>query len=31
MLDPSGASTAVAAKTLREMVLLLQKGLEKRV
>jgi agmatinase len=30
MLDPSGASTAVAAKTLREMVLLLQKGLEKR-
>ncbi|MBE0700956.1 MAG: agmatinase, partial [Acholeplasmataceae bacterium] len=30
MLDPSGASTAVAAKTLREMVLLLQMGLEKR-
>lgn len=30
MLDPSGASTAVAAKTLREMVLILQKNLEKR-
>jgi agmatinase len=30
MLDPSGASTAVAAKTLREMVLLLQMNLEKR-
>jgi agmatinase len=30
MLDPSGASTAVAAKTLREMVLLLQMNLENR-
>lgn len=30
MLDPSGASTAVAAKTLREMVLLLHKNLEKK-
>ncbi len=30
MLDPSGASTAVAAKTLREMVLILQKNLDKR-
>jgi len=30
MLDPSGASTAVAAKTLREMVLLLQMNLEQR-
>ena len=30
MLDPSGASTAVAAKTLREMVLILQKNREKR-
>ncbi|MDI6453138.1 agmatinase [Peloplasma aerotolerans] len=30
MLDPSGASTAVAAKTLREMVLLLQMNREKR-
>ncbi|VEU80807.1 agmatinase [Haploplasma axanthum] len=30
MLDPSGASTAVAAKTLREMVLLLHKNIEKK-
>jgi len=30
MLDPSGASTAVAAKSLRELVLLLQINLEKR-
>ncbi len=30
MLDPSGASTAVAAKSLRELVLLLQMSLEKR-
>jgi agmatinase len=30
MLDPSGASTAVAAKTLRELVLLLHKGYESR-
>lgn len=29
-LDPSGASNAVAAKTLREMVLLLHKNLEKK-
>jgi agmatinase len=29
MLDPSGASTAVAAKTLREMVLILQKNIVK--
>ncbi|CCV63725.1 Putative agmatinase [Alteracholeplasma palmae J233] len=30
MLDPSGASTAVACKTLREMVLLLHKNIEKK-
>lgn len=29
-LDPSGASNAVAAKTLREMVLILQKNLDKK-
>lgn len=29
MLDPSGASTAVAAKTLREMILILHKNKEK--
>jgi agmatinase len=29
MLDPSGASTAVAAKSLRELVLLLHKNLNK--
>jgi len=31
MLDPSGASTAVAAKTLREMVLILHKNLQQRL
>lgn len=31
VLDPSGASTAVAAKTLRELILILQKNLENRI
>ncbi len=29
-LDPSGASTAVAVKSIRELVLILQKNINKR-